>query len=297
MPGVNDWFRSVSALGVAFVGVVVVTLGLAAVIVPDAVGFAQATDPPAGTSAIDLIPSQVGGTLTLTGERQGTFTLNRESTDRRYGLIGDEGRVFFGGEPLAVVQMNFDGLSFFPEPEECTITPGELNPTIGVAAARLHCGDVADVRGNGVVTIDGTIGIAGDVLGMRGDLPPSGGRVDIGEETVVFTDAVLFTSAFPVRGSFGQYAMQLHDPDTDTRLAFDYDQHTHGLALTRAGRGGESNDVDASACDLTTRNIGILNPRTTVIEVSLRCPAVDVPGLGSVPIEGSIVVERVDAPF
>lgn len=304
----NDWFRSVSALGMAFVGVVVVTLGLAMVMVPGPVGSSRTTGTAVpGTSGnaeapdpIDVIPTRVGGMLTVTGDRQGTFTVDRESIDGRfglrYGLIGDEGRVFFDGRPLAVVQMNFDGMSFFPEPEECTIAPGQLNPAIGVGAARLQCVDVADVRGNGVVTIEGTIGIAGDRLGMRGDLPPSGGSVDIGGETLTFSEARVSVARRPavVGGRFGS---RVPAEDGDSSLGFDYDAQTHELSLVNLEVDGAFAEVAHGACAISTRELGVLNPRTTVIDVSIRCAAVDVPGLGPVPIEGSLIVEQVGTPF
>lgn len=304
----NDWFRSLTVLGLSFVSVVIVTMGLAMLIVSSA---AQATDgtprdvtlvtgpgvlvtvPP----AVGGVPTQVGGTLAVSGDLQETFTLDREDTDGRYGLIGDDGRIFFGNDPLAVVQMNLGGLSFFPDPDECTITPGELNAAIGVAWATIHCADLADVRGNGVVSVDGTIGMAADLLGMRGDLPPSGGSIDIGGETLEFSEASLFVAARPAFVGMNRYSMQLVDDDSGTTLSFAWDPQTHGLALANVERDGADNDIPADACAIDTREVGMLNPRTTVVEMSLQCPDVDVPGLGPVPIVGSIIVEQIEIGF
>lgn len=300
----NDWLRSVTVLGLGFGVVVLVTLELAILILPSPSGPAQVGDgrPPAVPVIVeapeveDGVPTRLGGTLEVTGDREGTFRLTRETTDGRYGLIGNDGRIFFANDPLAVEQMNFNGLSFFPEPDECTITPGELNDAIGVAWAHLHCADLADVRGNGVVTIDGTIGLAGDLLGMRGDLPLTGGTVDIGGETLVFTDAVLFIEPRPALVGASPYRMQLVDDDNGTVLSFVYDLQTHRLVLANVERDGMDQDVSADACSIATRELGRLNPRVAIVELSLQCAEVGVPGLGPVAIAGSVIVEQIERP-
>ena len=300
----NDWLRSVTVLGLGFGVVVLVTLELAILILPSPPGPAQARDgrPPAVPVIVeapeveDGVPTRLGGTLMVSGDREGTFTLDRQSTDGRYGLIGDDGRIFFANDPLAVEQMNFDGLSFFPEPDECTITPGELNEAIGVAGADLECIDVADVRGNGVLTIAGRIGLPADLLGMRGDLPTTGGTVDIGGETLVFTDAVLDIGPRPAIVGASPYRMQLVDEDNGTVLSFAYDLQTHRLVLANVERDGMDQDVIADACSIATRELGRLNPRVAIIEMSLQCAEVEVPGLGPVAIAGSVIVEQIEPP-
>lgn len=297
----NDWFRSLTVLGTAFVGVVAVTIALALLIVPDPAVSSQAgsTAPPDAEATIGVpdtigtVPTQVGGTLAVSGDLEAAFAVDRESVDQRYGVIGDDARIFFGSDPLSVEQMSFGGLSFFPDPDECTITPGGFNGAIGVAWATLHCADLADVRGNGVVTVDGTIGLAADMLGMRGDLPPSGGSVEVGGETLEFSEARLFTARFPAFVGRGGYNMQLED-ESGTRLNFAYDPQTHALGLANVERDGVYNDVPADACAIDTREIGKLNPRTTVVEMSLQCVGVDFPGIGPVPIAGTLIVEQID---
>ncbi len=300
---VNDWFRTLSVLGVTFIAVIVFTLGLTMVIVPGPVGSPQADDdtpggPSATQTAIDG-SGGIGGTLTFSGDHTGTFTVSRESSDgrdRRYGLRGDDGRIFFSGDPLTVVQMEFDALSFFPEPDECTLTPGALNEAIGVAAARLHCGDITDIRGNGVVSVEGTLGLAGDVLGMRGDLPPSGGSIEVGGETLTFSEARMSVGPRPVVVG-GRLGSRVADEDGDSALGFDYDVRTHELRLVSVEVDGAFAEVADGACAISTRALGVLNPRTTVIDVALRCAAVAIPGLGSVPIDGSIIVDLSEGSF
>jgi hypothetical protein len=78
----------------------------------------------------------------------------------------------------------------------------------------------------------------------------------------------------------------------------EYDPHTHELAVGSIVVGGESVEVANGACSATRNDIGLLNPRTSVVELNVACDAVDVPELGSVPVTGSLVADLigVDAP-
>ena len=133
----GDWFRSITVLVIAFVGAVVVTIGLANVIVPgggpDSGGVADGGDGGGPTPIPTLLPiTGVGGHLAVTGDREGTLTLTRESQEARYSLVGDGARMVFEGDPPTIAQVSWDGLEFFPEPEDCSIVPGELDDRLGV---------------------------------------------------------------------------------------------------------------------------------------------------------------------
>jgi hypothetical protein len=299
---VNDWFRSISVLGVAFAGVVTLTFGLAALIVPGAVGSAGPSGAPAPGASGDAVGVQpdgpvtaIGGTLAVSGDREGSLVLDREEVGERYALSGRDGRVTFeAGSPLAVAQISYDRLDFFVDPDECELTPGERHDATGVAGAHLICEDIEDVRDNGVVTFQGRVGVAADLLGLRGDLPESGGTVMVGEETITFDFAAM---TIPGNARFaGIFAGSLFDPDTDTALTFTYDPRNHEMVLSEIGYGGGHAQVPAGACSATTSEIGLLNPHTRVAEMVIRCTAVDVPTLGAVPIEGTLVVELSEPP-
>ena len=299
----NDWLRSVTVLGLAFGIVVFVTLELAILIVPGPDAESAGSDPTPPDAAataevpasIGAMPTDVGGSVTVSGDRQGIFTLDRDTIEGRYGLLGDDGRIFFASDPLSVAQMEFDGLSFFPDPEECTITAGALNQAIGVAWAHVQCTDLSDIRGNGVISLDGTIGLPGDLLGMRGDLPPTGGTVDAGGEILEFTDAVLFIGARPAVVG-GPYPLQLVDEDNKTVLGFDYDPMTYRLSLASVQRLGSRTDVPADACDVSTREVGALSPRVALIELTLVCSGVELADRGPVDLSGSVFVEQIEPP-
>jgi hypothetical protein len=145
----KDWASALSILGAAFVGTVLLTIGLAAVVVPGALDSSTTGEAaPSGASAnltpppVDQPPTAVGGRLTVSGDTDGTLELDRDEAelgyevdeetssarleDGPYRLIGDDGRITFQVDPLVVEQLEFDGLSFYPEPDECSIAPGVL---------------------------------------------------------------------------------------------------------------------------------------------------------------------------
>jgi len=298
----NDWFRSLAVLAAAFAGAVVITFGLAVLIVPGLAGSAQGPDPASSgeASAAETdepggIPG-LGGSLAVTGDREDTFRLSRENNGERYSLEGDKGRIIFEGRPVEVTQMSFDGLEFFPEPDACTITPGDLDDLVGIGFAELRCDSLTDIRDTGTFTFAGTIGMPLDLISER-SLPESGGSLEVGDETWQIAEASLFTFNFP---SFSNgepdYNMGLVDEETGGALYFVYDIQTHQLTVATVERGTESAAVPADACELREREIGRANPRTAVIELTIQCAGVDVPGLGPVSIDGTVIVDRIEVP-
>ena len=305
----GDWFRSITVLAVAFAATAVATIGLATVIVPG-----RAADPPAAgggsaTPAASLAPiAGIGGRLAVIGDRSGTLTVTSESNDDRYSLEGGEARIVFEGRPPVVAQLSWEGLEFFPEPSDCTITPGRLDSEIGVGYVEIACENLTDIRGGGTISVSGTLGMALNMVG-ESDLPGMGGTVSVGDESWRFEEAMLFT--FPVNLVTGgeDYNMILVDENTDTgcpdnappgpdctgtSLRFRYDVQTHRLTLVEIERDGEAADLSAGACSLATEELGRLSPGAAVVELTIDCPAADVPGLGRVPIAGTVIVQQLD---
>lgn len=177
----HELIRSLSVLGLGFTGVLVVTLGFATLLQPGPAGSAQVGGAPSTEAAatpppVDGPVTDVGGMLTVTGDRAGLLILDREVTELGYALAGPEGRVFFGGDPLEVERISYAGLQLYVDPGECELTPGDRYDPTGVAAAELRCDAVNDIHGDGTVSIAGTVGISADLLGLRGDLPPERGH-------------------------------------------------------------------------------------------------------------------------
>ena len=293
----NDWFRSLSVLGIAFVCVVALTFGLAALIVPGAAGSAETPGAPTpdASGRVPVRPdgpiTTIGGVLAVSGDREADFVLDREATDQGYALAGDDGRVFFGGDPLGVERISYDGLEFYLDPGDCVLEPGERDDPTGVAGAMIRCDDIADVRDGGIVSVEGTVGISADVLGLRGDLPPSGGTIEIGDQAFVFPFAVLtmgIPSGFQPAGGF------LFNEEGRVILHFDWDVQAHALSFETVEIDGVATELDRGACSLSHESIGRLNPRTTTAELTIECPAVTMASGETVRIGGTVIADLVE---
>ena len=295
MPEMNDRLRSIAVLGAAFGGVVVVTLSFAWFLATDRGGgsaLATQTEEPGGEPG--GIPG-LGGTLAVSGDRDGSFRLTRDDGGDRYALVGDQGRIIFEGRPTQVTQISFEGLEFFPEPDECVLTPGDNDSRTGIGFAELRCENVSDIRDNGTITLAGELGLPLDMV-AESDLPQSGGSVAVGSETWQFAEAQLIGFQRPAIAGSTEYNMELGDEERAASLNFIYDYVSHRLTLANVARDGDASDVPGDACELHVEEIGMPNPRTTVIELTISCGEVEVPGLGRVSIAGTVIVDRAEFP-
>lgn len=291
---VSDWFRSITVLGIGFVAVIAVTLGLATILIPSPTISALPSTAPSGSadaSAVAVppyVPGQVGGTILVRGDVDAAFRVGRESNDGRYGLVGDEGRIFFEGEPPTVAQISAVGLELFLDPDDCTLTPGSRHDETGVADVHLLCEDVSDVRGNGIVTLEGTLGMASDLVGLRGDLPSLGGSLLIGERTVVFDDAVMNHPRFT------DNVGQLVSVEGDVMLTIRYDANLHVHGLSEILLDGTVTQLPPGTCQLSTNEIGVINPHARQLELVIGCPALALDDGRTIAVSGSVMVEEVE---
>ncbi|HET9417471.1 MAG TPA: hypothetical protein VFP30_08030 [Candidatus Limnocylindria bacterium] len=299
----HGWLRPVSVLGGGFGGVVIVTLGLAGVLVPDRAASFPATPslgPVADINERGLDPTSgvpgLGGTITVTGDREGSFRITREVHQGAYAIEGEGNRITFSGEPVRVSQVSYDGLEFFPDDDQCSLTTGNLEGAIGIGFADLRCDDLEDVRGGAKVSLSGEIGLPLNRLVGR-QLPKSGGTATVGDETWTFEEASLLTWQQPARGGVSDYNLVLEDRGGPPRaLAFAYDIETHALSLANVRVGNTDADVPDGACRFDRHELGPHNPRILVVELTITCPSVDVPGMGVVAISGSAVVDEIGWP-
>ena len=295
----HDWLRSLSVLAGAFAVLIVVTIGLAAFIVPEAAGTGQAlgTASPGASVQPGGAPSgpvtAVGGTLAVSGDREGTFVLDREALDQGYALAGEQGQIFFGGDPLAVERVSYDGLEFYVDEGDCSVTPGERHDPTGVAGAQVRCDDIDDIRDGGTVSMEGTVGVSADMLGLRGEMPETGGTVEVGDTTLELPFTVLFVGrpiGFAPAGGF------VPTDDGSSWLMFDFDFQTHALVLEIVALDGVEHEIDPGDCTLNTESIGTLNPRTTTAELRIDCPAVELESGETVPIRGTLIADLIENP-
>ncbi len=160
-----------------------------------------------------------------------------------------------------------------------------------------------DIRDGGTISVSGTLGLPLTMVGIS-DLPEMGGSVTVGDETWEFGEAMLLAIPFAAVAGEDDYNMILAREGTDegcpgpecsrTSLRFRYDVQHHRLTLVNVERDGADADLVAGACSLTTTELGRLTPGTAVVELTIDCPAAEVPGLGTVPITGTVIVQQVD---
>jgi hypothetical protein len=296
------WVRPLSVLGGGFGGVVLITVGLAGLIVPEPVAPSTAGPSPAlgGENDRGLDPNPgvpgLGGTIAVSGDREGSFALTRDTFENGYALVGGAGRITFEGSPAEVVQVSYDGLEFFPDEGQCSLTAGNLEKAIGIGFAELHCEDLVDIRDNGMISLAGEIGLPLDRLVAR-QLPVTGGTASVGGESWTFEEAWLLTWQQPAIAGVGEYNLVLEDlGGPPRRLNFMYDVETHALSLATVVYGNAEAAVPGGACSFDREELGLHNPRTVVVDLAFTCPSVEVPGMGSVAIDGRVVVDELQWP-
>lgn len=197
---------------------------------------------------------------------------------------------------VEVSQVSYDGLEFFADPGQYSITTGNLDNAIGIGFAELRCEDLVDVRQGSTVSMNGEIGLPVDLLVGR-QLPATGGSVTVGDETWEFDEATLVTWQQPAIAGPSEYSLRLEDRGGPPRaLDFTYDFENHVLSLARVRVGNSDADVPDDACRFDRTELGMHNPRTLVVELTISCASVHVPSMGSVAIGGSVVVDELQWP-
>lgn len=293
-------WKGVGALGVAAGLVIMFVVGLARLTVPDeptfGEGFEDAAENPDGS--IDFIPTAIGGELQISGAREGTITLDGQVDGPTYGLGSGQARVFFESDPLAINQMSYDGLAFFPEPADCEFTIGQHNEETGLAAVQITCAELVDIRGNGTVSISGFAALPADLV-VDLDLPETGGTVTVGDVTFEPEDPVLFIGPSFEGSGANEIGMNLFTPDIgpgaeDTAAVFfAYDGTTDTLTLTQVSLRRGVAEVDPGECETQNEELTVINPQASIWEVTFSCQSVDVSSQGSVPVTGDVVYEKI----
>lgn len=281
-------WKGLGILGAAAGLVIVLVVGLARLTVPDEPTFAEGFEESAEAPE-DFVPSAIGGVLRVTGAREGTIELDQEVGGPSFGLGNSQAKVFFDRDPLAIDQMSYDGLAFFPEPEDCEFTEGEHNEEAGLVAVQVSCPDLVDIRDNGTISIEGHAALPADLVIER-DLPEPGGAVTVGEETWEMIEANLMI--FPENnfgGSPEALSLGMWTRDYDRGIGFEMDRDTEALTLSQVYWPEGQSDVPASACSISTEFLVQLNPNNSIHRLDFACDSVAVRGMGEVPITGSIV--------
>ena len=297
--------QSLLVLSIAFAAVVVATLALTALLVGDsnpATAGQRDGEPSSAPGVSGPAATGVGGVLAITGDRADALLLDREVVDDAYALLADGGRVVFEGTPATVSRIELDGLSFYLDPGDCDYSIGERDESSGLAALGVSCVAIGDIRETVMLSVEGSLRLPADRLGVRGELPATGGRLTIGDEILAFEQAAIDLRRPEVietgRGSYSRYPpiYPVLLPAEHGALEFEYDSTLQHLRLVRVDVAGAAGRVEDGGCTIATRRLGQLSPRVTVVEMTLECAGVDLAGVGSVPLSGSLVVDVAELP-
>lgn len=267
--------------------VVLGVLGVSRLTVPDEPTFAEGFEAAAETPE-DFVPSAIGGILSVTGAREGTIDLDREVGGPGFGLGDDQARIFFTGDPLAIDQMSYDGLAFFPEPEDCEFTEGEHSEETGLVAVQITCPELVDIRDNGSIALEGFAALPADLV-IELDLPETGGTVAVGDREWEIVDPLLFVGPGFFGDDMTEIEFLLWTRDAREGLGFRYNDETGVMSLATVHFDERMRDVGQAECTLTDDEVTVVNPESQYRELTIDCVNVEVPDLGIVDITGSVV--------
>jgi hypothetical protein len=284
-------WKSVGVLLGAVALIVLGVVGLARLTVPDEPTFAEGLEEGDGEGFLDVAPIAIGGQLEVSGAREGTIVIDQNVNGPSYGLGNSKTRIFFEGSPLTVSQMSHDGLSFFPEPEECEFTTGAQNEGTGITAVQISCPELVDIRGNGTLAVEGYLALPTGVV-MALDVPDSGGALMVGdEEWVIPPDVILFVGEAFFGGEPG---FQLTEENLAGSMFIGHDPASDTLFVRgMANPDGELTEVPPDACTVSQERVMVVSPDMEAFAVGISCEEIEVPGMGLVPVEGSVVLHKI----
>lgn len=320
----GDRLKPLVVLIAGFLGVVAVTAAL---------GFTFAS--PAASSAEDELNDSAttvattaatngdgvveGGVLTILGDREGVIALGTSHpANDNLGTIevsGEGGRISFvpGEAGVVVNHLVFAELDFFVAPDECSVSVGDVNPRLGVAATTVDCPALTDIRNQGTVRVTGTLGLPADIVGAdRGDLPPKGGTISVSGATSLtvsfgVSDPIAWTAFEHPRDNSGT------PPQEITLAPHTLEPGAHGgQATITTGDGvvltpGEEEDdlwvttlliedesyhVKAGQCTVEAIQVGVVSPTATLQHLRWSCHDLEVDELGTVSLEGDVTLAR-----
>jgi len=292
-------------LAVTVGGVAAVAFALAEVITPVA-SLAEPTHTPEPTFDLAMAPEAIGGSLEISGDRSGTMTLDTaigiggrfelqedgsvaiRDADVPMELRGAAGHIRFDSGSREVIHIAYDGLSIFLDSGECAISHGAVDEATGLMAALVECPDIADVRGQGVVSVVGVVALPAEALLGRGELPPTGGTVEIDGTTITFDEADIFLDGEPVEET-GLIQWEIVAADRSAGLHLEYDPEADRLFLG----GAFSEEAYAQLeepCPIAAEEIGRINDYTRVMRLRIDCTDAVVAG-GTGSVTGTIVAD------
>jgi hypothetical protein len=114
----------------------------------------------------------------------------------------------------------------------------------------------------------------------------------VGSQTLAFSDGrVLVQNA--LTEDTERQPLFLYGDDDASSIGFERDPDTAELFVTYLVVDEELFDILDEACRVTTTELGMLNPITTVLELSIQCSELDLGAHGVVAIDDSLVIELI----
>jgi len=293
---------SIAILAATVGGVAAVAFALGAWIAPSA-SLAEPTPTPQPSFDLAVAPEAVGGSLVISGDRSGTLTLDTamgiggrfeleedgsvriRDANAPIELRGASGHIRFDSDSGEVAHIAYDGLSIFLDPDQCTITHGAVNEGADLMAALVECPDIADIRGQGVISVAGVVALPADALRGRGNLPPTGGRLEVDGRTYIFDEAEIFLDTEPLEET-GRIHEGIVAIDRALFIGIEYEPETDRFFV-----GNVEYAPLAEPCPTEAEELGRLNDYTTVIRLDIECTDVAIEGGGTGSVTGSIVAD------
>lgn len=280
-------------LGAASV-VVLGVLGIAWLTVPDEPSFVEELEEAeAGADDGPFVPDVVGGRVTVSGAREGTIDLVQKGNGPNFGLGSSRTQIYFEEGPLAVSQMDHDGLSFFPDADDCQFTTGEHNEAAGIAAVSMTCPELVDIRGNGTLTVEGQFALPANLV-LSLETPETGGTITVGEEQWEIVEPRLFVADRPVVVGETDIGLWLTGDDHFRGIFLEYDPEGDTLRLARLRDDeGLLHEVVSAACTIDDQETMVINPDARLMELTLFCEDVEIAGMEPQLIEGTVLYEKI----
>lgn len=291
-------------------GVAAVAFALGAWITPGA-SLVEPTPTPQPTFDLAVPPDVIGGSLEISGDRSGTMTLDTASgiglermpNSGAYApteLQGPAGHIRFDRDTGRITHIAYHDLSIFLDPDECTVTHGAVNEATDLMVALVECADITDIRGQAVVSLTGVIALRTHALLGRGDLPRTGGSVELDGsaydfgEVEISLDGEQHPSALDPAATQPQETGRIREGiiavDTAVTIVLEYDPATDRFFVSGFTSGFDYAEF-VELCPVGVHELGGLNDFTTVMRLDIECADVAVSGGGTRSVSGSIVVD------
>ena len=286
-------------LAATVAGVAAVAFALGAWITP-AASLAEPTPTPEPSFDLAVAPEDIGGSLDVSGDRSGTMTLDtatgiglqRMRDSGAYApteLQGAAGHLRFDRDTGQITHIAYDDLSIFLDPDECTITHGAVNEGTDLMVALVECPDITDVRGQAVISVTGVIALPTRALVGRGDLPPTGGSVELDGSAYDFGEVEISLDGEPYEVT-GRIREGIIAVDTGVSIVLEYDPETDQFFVSGFTTGFDYGEF-VEPCLLGVEKLGRLNDYMTVMRLDIECADVAVTGGGTRSVTGSIVAD------